>query len=639
MPQSSSVDLERQLKRFVRQIRPGLIGATKNPNANLAQVIEELKSNTEMAQSTAEAFGQLLGSREFTGALTETGLTLESGVFSELFKRLEYKLIPKPVDDLDILSFCSNIFDSKNDVEWLESIDREQFAEFLALILPAREKLIERLSPQLFMALEILSLRLAGMGYDPVVSQRLKMRKEYQHAFMDVTRHVHGLLDGKGEEALGPLKESLNRCLHAVRFIRSRRSQDGASLALTYRLMKIDQTVGRMQGILDVIQAVLGEWDSRPATDLFFEVLLADVGRFDVRRFVLKNVEVLAFQITEHTGKAGEHYITKTRSEWRGMFRSAALGGAVVACLAIVKNFVVQLHLPPIPDFFATGFIYAGGFVLIHSIGGALATKQPAMTASTLASALDEARDSHQAMDNLSEIIICTIRSQFIAVLGNFLVAFPVAVILTLPFMSIGWPVMHVDKAHLVIQSLHPFKSLSFVYAAIAGVWLFVSGLLAGMADNWFVFNHVGSRLKRSERLSRLVGPHKVDPTVRLIDDNLGFWVGNITLGFFLAAMPALGRATGLPLDIRHITFATASFGVALTSLHFSILPSLAFLTTFSILMMGLINLAVSFSLSLLVAVKSRRIRFAQTPELIAILGQKLADRPFEFFVPAKDSK
>lgn len=631
------MDLERQLKRFVRQIRPGLIGATKNPNANLAQVIEELKKDNAMANAVGQAFGHLLASREFTGALTETGLTLEASVFTELLRRLEYKIIPKPVDDLDILSFCSNIFDSKTDVGWLESIDRVKFAEFLALILPAREQLIERLSPQLFMALEILSLRLAGMGYDPLVGQRLKARKEYRHAFMEVTRHVHSLLEGKGEEALLPLKDSLDRCVKAVRWIRSRRSIDGASLALTYRLMKIEQIVHRMKLILEVIQTVLGQWTPLPATNLFFEVLLADVGRFDVRRFILKNIELLAYQITEHTGKAGEHYITRTRSEWRGMFRSAALGGAVVAVLALLKNFVAHLHLPAIPDFMASGFIYAGGFVLIHMLGGTLATKQPAMTASTLASALDEAKDSHQAMDNLSEIIMRTIRSQLVAVLGNFLVAFPVAVLLTLPFMSINWPVMDAEKAQSVIESLHPFKSLSFFYAAIAGIWLFVSGLLAGMADNWFVFNHVGHRLKRSEWLSRLVGPHKVERTVKLIDDNLGFLVGNITLGFFLAAMPALGRETGLPLDIRHITFASASFGVALTSLRFEILPSLAVITTLSILTMGLINLAVSFSLSLLVAVKSRRIRFAQTPELVALLLKKMSTRPLEFVIPVKD--
>lgn len=631
------MNLERQLKRFVRQIRPGLIGATANPNVNLSQVIDELKVTPELAQEISNALGELLATREFTMALTETGLTLESGVFTELYKRFEYKVLPKPVDNLDILGFLSGILDARSDVEWLEKIDRDLFCEFLTLILPPRERLIEKIAPQIFMSLEILSLRLAGMGYDPLVSQRLKPRKEYQHAFMDVTRHVHSLLDGKGEDALPPLQEALERCRQAVRWVRSRRSVDGASLALTYRLTKIDQTVQRMRLVVDLIDAILTDWKSGPARDLFFEVLLADIGRFDVRRFVARNVELLAFQITEHTGKAGEHYITRSRSEWHGMFRSAALGGVVVAFLAVLKALVSRLHLPPLPDFIASGSIYAGGFLLIHFLGGTLATKQPAMTASTLANALDEARNSDQAMDNLSEIIIRTIRSQMVAVFGNFLVAFPVGVLICAPFMFMNFPVMSPEKAQTVIESFHPFKSLSFFYAAIAGVWLFVSGLMAGFADNWFIFNHVGERLKQSELLTRLVGRHNLDRAIKTIDDNLGFWVGNASLGIFLAAMPAMGRITGLPIDIRHITFASASFGAAMASLHFKVSGGLAITVALSIFIMGLINLGVSFSLSLLVAVKSRRIRFSQTPQLLAILGQKALRRPMEFILPLRD--
>ncbi len=631
------MNLERQLKRFVRQIRPGLIGATNNPNVNLAQVIEELKASPDLCAEIAEGFTALFAARDLTTALTETGLTLESGVFSEIFKRLEYKLLPKAVDDQDILGFLSCVFDAQSDADWLEQIDRDLFCEFMSMILPDREKLIEQIAPQLFMSLEILSLRLAGMGYDPLVNQRLKARKEFQHAFMEVTRHVHALLDGSGDGALDPLREALHRCRQSLRWVRSRRNVDGASLALTYRLMKIEQILDRMAALLDLIHVVLDDWNPRPARELFFAVILAELRRFNVFGFLVRNFELLAYQITEHTGKAGEHYITRSRSEWQGMFRSAALGGVVVAGLAILKTLLARLNLPPGPEFLASGAIYAGGFVLIHSIGAALATKQPAMTASALASALDEAKNSDQAMDNLSEIIIRTIRSQLVAVLGNYLVAFPVAALVCTPFVLMNWPLMAPEKARSVIESFHPFLSLSFIYAAIAGVWLFVSGLVAGFADNWFVFNHVGARLKSSELLSRMVGPQNLDRAIQLIDHNLGFWAGNISLGFFLAAMPTLGVITGLPLDIRHITFSSAAFGAAMTTLKFDISAGLALMIAISIFVMGLVNLTVSFSLSLLVAVKSRRIRFAQTPQLLRILGQKFLNRPGEFFLPLKD--
>ncbi len=94
------MNLERELKRFVRQIRPGLIGATANPNVNLAQLIEELKTSPKHTQEIGLALEEFLASRDFTSALTETGLTLESGAFTEIYKRLEYKFLPKPVETM-----------------------------------------------------------------------------------------------------------------------------------------------------------------------------------------------------------------------------------------------------------------------------------------------------------------------------------------------------------------------------------------------------------------------------------------------------------------------------------------------------------------------------------------------------------
>jgi site-specific recombinase len=425
----------------------------------------------------------------------------------------------------------------------------------------------------------------------------------------------------------------------AVNWIRSRRHIDGASLALTYRLMKIQQTVKRMEQLLDLMDVAFGEWNSKPAMDLFMEITLAEIQRFNLMRFVGHNMELLAYQVTEHTGKAGEHYITKSRDEWVDMFRSAAIGGVVVAVLAVLKVLISKLGLPPIPEGFAYGTLYATGFVFILYIGGTLATKQPAMTASTLAQALDESTSSKQAMDNLSEVLIRTSRSQFAALLGNYMVAFPAAVFLCLPFYFSEHDLMSPEKATHIIESFHPYKSLAFWYAAVAGIGLFLSGLFAGFADNWFIFNNVGSRLRQAELLKKLVGTHNLDRAIKAIDHNLGFWVGNISLGYYLGMAGSVGLIMGLPINTAHITFSTATFGAAMVSLKFQYSLALIALTAVSIFCFGLINLSVSFTLSLIVAVKSRRIKFSQTPDLLRLLGQKFRQRPMEFFVPPRDKE
>lgn len=636
------VQLERELKRFVRQIRPGLIGATSNANVNLAQLIEDLKTIPAARDDLTRHFKEMLTSRDFIQALTETGLTLEQGVFAEVYKRVEYKFLPKAHDHNDILALISRVFDSKStDANWLEKIDRELFGEFLQLILPSHEELIEPLAPQLLLSLEILALRLAGLGYDPLVTHRLKGRREFQYSFMEVTRHVHNLIDGKGsaETSIKPIRESLKYCSMAVNWIRSRRAIDGASLGLTYRLMKIQQIIHRMEQLLDLMDTIFGNWKPKPAVDLFMEITLAEIQRFNLSRFLGHNVEMLAYQVTEHTGKTGEHYITKTRDEWVDMFRSAAVGGVIVAMLAVLKILISKLGLPPVPEGLAYGTLYATGFVFILYVGGTLATKQPAMTASTLAQALDEATTSKQAMENLSEVLVRTSRSQFAALLGNYMVAFPAAVIFCLPFYVAHHDLMSPEKATHLLEDLHPFKTLSFWYAAVAGIGLFASGLLAGFADNWFVFNNVGFRLRQSDLLKRIVGAHNLDRAIAAIDNNLGFWIGNISLGFYLGMTGVIGKISGLPLDTRHITFSTATFGAALANLKFQYPLSLIAMIAVTTFICGLINLSVSFSLSLFVAVKSRRIKFSQTPELLGLLGKKFRERPTEFFLPPRDTE
>ncbi len=631
------MNLDRELKRYVRQIRPGLIGATSNPNLNLNQLVDELKLSTHLREELTPKLLDFLLTRDYVTALTETGLTMASGVFSEVFRRIEYNLLPKPVENNNILSFLTRLFDSQADAEWLEQVDRERFSELLRLLLPERGTLVESLAPQFFMSLEILSLRLASLGYDPVVADRLRSRRDYQTAFMNVPRFVHAMLDGKGEEAIPLIREAMLQCKEAAVWIRSKRSSEGISLALTYRLMKIQQVIRRMELVLELIESVLGEWREKPAIDLFFEILLTEIQRFHIRSFIAENVELLAFQITEHTGRAGEHYITRTRAEWRQMFQSASLGGAVIAGLAVIKILLSHLHLPPVPETILYGLLYSSGFLLIHTIGGTLATKQPAMTASRLAASLDSAQNSQEAMQNLSEVVVRTIRSQLAAVFGNFLIALPAAILICLPFVYVGLPIMSADKARAMMDSFHPFTSLSFFYAGIAGVGLFLSGLLAGLMDNWFVFNNIGSRLKHSELLKKYVTRENLDRTIPTIDQNIGFWMGNIALGFYLAAMGPLGQVLGLPIDVRHITFSSAQLGSAVATLNFNVGIGFVLLLVGSIFVMGLINLGVSFSLSLYLAIRSRRIRFSQTSQLLSLLGRHFRYRPFEFIYPVKD--
>ena len=626
------MDLNFELKVIVRRLRPGLIGATRNPNLNLKQILEDFKRKPKFVEQLRQQFEAILLTRDFVPALTEVGLSQQSGVFGELFKRVEYKILPQAQEPNDVLGLIQQVFGQSGDEEWFDEIQDDLLREFLAQILPERSKMVDRLVSQLFYSLEILSLRLASVGLEPLVKSRLKERSEYLHAFVEVPRSVQKFLESRAESSA--LYQQLQLVDQAAGYIRGRRAEEGISLGLTFQLIRIHELTRRMRLILKIIDAALENTDSAAALDLFRQIVKAQIEKFNLLQYLGKNVSLLAYQITEHTSKTGEHYITSSRSEYFGMLKAAMIGGFVVAMLAFMKIFISYINLAPALAAVAFGLLYAVGFVFIHTIGGVLATKQPAMTAAYLAQALDSTKNSATALQNLCEVIVRTIRTQLIALLGNFLIAFPVGLAIGYGFYYVGLPIVSVEKANHLLESSHPFHSLSFMYAAIAGVCLFVSGLIAGFASNWFQFNKVGSRLKQSPLFKGLFRGKNHDRVINSIESNVGIWSGNISLGFFLGTMPSLGAIFGLPIDIRHITFMAATFGGVVGTLGLQVSSFDMVMVTICVLTVGLINLAVSFSLSLFLAINSRGIKFSQSRELMGLVLNRFLRRPWEFILP-----
>src|SRR4029077_17971099 len=92
-----------------------------------------------------------------------------------------------------------------------------------------------------------------------------------------------------------------------------------------------------------------------------------------IREFLSQSLGYLAYQIAEHKGLKGNHYITSTRKEYRQMTWSAMIGGGVIAFTAIFKNLITKMQLPLFWHGFAYSTNYSIGFLLIDATGGTLA--------------------------------------------------------------------------------------------------------------------------------------------------------------------------------------------------------------------------------------------------------------------------
>jgi site-specific recombinase len=431
--------------------------------------------------------------------------------------------------------------------------------------------------------------------------------------------------------------EALERCEDALDEVRQRRGEIGASLSLTFLLRRLQQHLRRVRALVLLLHLDPSLAPHLRTVRFLKEVVRAENLRHSLREHLSGNLDMLALQVTEHAGRTGGHYITTTRAEWWRMFRSAVGGGFVVAFLCWFKLLAYYAKLAPFGTAFLYSMNYSLGFIAIHVTQSTLATKQPAMTASRIAAALDRRKEGH-SLDDLAELVVRTARSQFIAFVGNVGMSFPVALTIALLVALVsGRPLADPEKARLFLEELHPWRSLSLFHAAIAGVYLFLAGLISGYYDNAVVFSRIPERLRHHRLLRRVLGERLLDRLAAYVDKNLGSLAGNFMLGIFLGTTGTIGFILGLPLDIRHITFAAGNFGIALATLGTSIGWKGAVVTVLGIVAIGAVHFLVSFGLALTVAIRSRGVNFDESRLLLTKLAARIARRPLDVIVAPPD--
>ena len=174
-------------------------------------------------------------------------------------------------------------------------------------------------------------------------------------------------------------------------------------------------------------------------------------------------------------------------------------------------------------------------------------------------------------------------------------------------------------------------------HAAIAGVCLFLSGLIAGYYDNKAAYNEIPARLRQLHWPRRLLGEHRLAKITEYIGDNLGALAGNFFFGVMLGSIGTLGFIFGLPIDIRHITFSSANFVFALVGNNYLLTPEQWTLSLLGIVLIGITNLTVSFALALAVALRSRRVSFGKGGALFGLVLRRFWYTPRDFFLPPRE--
>lgn len=648
--------------RLVQALRPRERDGEESARSAFSRLLERLRGEDRLRRALADCLLRLFASRRQIAFYTDSGLLPGTGFFSELTRRLISRVLPEALDK-DSLKDCVNrIFDRPKDHLWLHAIPPEDTLAFWLLLsaeIPPDHPAVRASREQMLHAVRILSHRLSAISVEaeivralpetesldsPFVAQQDEARR-FVEAQTSVLTHT---AEATQSAEAAPMDELhlialLAQCRALIDKARRAARREGASLDLTYTLLRMEQTADRLEQLATIAGAHL-----RPDPDhhalmswaaFFPGAIHGENQRHGIRSFFSGLTSLLSLRITENASRAGEHYITSDRAGWVTMWKSATGAGLIVAAMALFKIFASRFELAPLTQALVYSADYAAGFIVILVLHFTLATKQPAMTAQTLAATLGEPGRKQRKLDRLADTVVDLIRSQIAAILGNVAAAIPMAILLALALSALfGHPLLGEEKAKHLLHDLSPWRSLALFHAAIAGFWLFAAGLISGLFDNLSAYDRIPERVLRMRWLERIIGPRRLARFSGYLEENLGGLVGNATFGVMLGSTALIGWLTGLPLDVRHVTFSSANFGYALAALDFRLHPLVWFETLLGLFLVGVVNLAVSFALALWVALLSRGVEFRHTRELVVLILQRLRARPRDFVVPPRET-
>jgi len=614
---------------------------------NFEVFLAYLKNNEEIKNNFRDYLFILFSNKSFTKALTDANILSENAFFPELKKRISYKFLP-PVEDENTISYIISkvLFNPKSDLNYIKNINPEDGSEFFKLMEIEKISSLPKVKKELLISANILALRSVGNVLEAGITKMVPEYKNFDNPVVALQSELDSLIGRfKEDENLQinskdvdykQIKIYLQQCLDFVDKAFKNASKFGISSKINQSLLKIRQQLRRIQDIIPILVVDNEEDVLINSKNLVSNTLKYNSHRNNVRELIDDSTRLISHLITSHTAETGTHYIATSSKEYLKMFWKASGGGIIVGFLCIFKMMMSYSHGSEFSHAVLYSLNYAFGFIIIYLLGFTLATKQPAMTAATMAKVLSDESSSEKNYKEFANLVAKLSRTQFIAFVGNVLWSFPVALAIIYGmdwFLEKNFAVAKADK---LLKDLNPIESKAILHACIAGFFLFISGIISGNISNSSIFNQVPERISQSPFLNQVIGAKN---SKKLSDFYTKHWAGiisNFWFGIFLGVIAPLGVFLGLDLDIRHITFSAGNFALALYGKGFDIDTYTFVISLVTIFLIGAFNFIVSFGLSMLLAFRSRKVNFGELTIIYKTILKYFIKNPLRFFIPLK---
>lgn len=581
--------------------------------------------------------------------LADHGFAAKPAFLGELAHRLRRKLLPSTPDTSDVAELFDLLFSDPNDQRWLRGIPQKLLQRVTGLMqerpeqITRRSQVSARLSDweqTLVDALTFCVSQISAVGFSSDLRIRMSREAKRSRTFhelpvaMEAFRQAVSNHGAQSEEARAhehQLRELLDEGRQAAYTVYAHLEEHGISVGIVFKLRQLRERVLRAKELLDCLLA-----PKRPRATLLLLANLVQVGEDSrsIGALISSSTQLTAAKVAERSAESGEHYITRNWDEYRGMLIKAGGGGALLGFTTWFKFLITGLGLSAFWGGFAEGMNYALAFVVIMLLHFTVATKQPAVTAPAMVAKLKDIRTGDGVLRFVDEVAHL-FRSQVAAIVGNLALVMPMVVVISLLlWWFTGAPMISGDKAVHVIEAHHLWGP-TLLFAAATGLLLFASSIVAGWVENWFVLQKLDSAIAYNPHITRRLGVARAKRWSEWLRTHVSGLAANVSLGMMLGLVPAIAVFFGIGLEVRHVTLVTGQLAAAVASLGWEALTMGGFWSAVvATLLVGPINLAVSFFLAFRLALKAQGVSDVNRRRIYKALRHRLRKAPKSFLWP-----
>lgn len=607
--------------------------------AGLANWVGFVEQNAELETRFRAAWQKMLAELNSVSFFGESGVPAQNALLPETTRRLFQRLLPSAREETDAARIFSAVFASPRAVKRFLELNPEIFARLMGIFWDPRGfEAFPSVRNGIREALRLLAARVAGRGSSPGVRQRSTTSDVEESPFYRLIFATEKFIEPPTTEPLGAHKEHWLEAVYACRgelaLVRIHMEDAGVSTGLVFDLSVMDAALDRMELLAAVLARSTDKVKSaRQLLDTLFSGLLADTR---VSALMRQNLNLLARKTVERTGHSGEHYIAQSRREYWHMWGAAIGGGLVTVFTAAIKLHIVGQAWPPFVEGFLVGTNYAISFLILQIFGLALATKQPSMTAATLADIIRRNRGDERR-DKIAEFAASISRTQLAAALGNVLAVSAGAVVFNQIWQAThGTAYLPPQQAVHVYLSLRPIASGTIFFAAITGVLLWLAALIGGWCENFAIYNRIPEAIAQHP-LGHRVGTERMKRLANWVDRVVAPWSNSIALGYLMGFTPELAHFFGIPLDVRHVTLNTGMFAFSAASFGLMAFRQYWLYSAIGgIAIMFVLNLGVSFSIASIVALRAYDVGRSEQLSILRSAFRQILQSPLQFLLPVE---